>query len=94
MKRAAPPGGELGEDAELILQQADRCRGILAQLSQQPEGDDALYADVGLKALLEEVVQPHRGFDLAFEIAVRTPPGHTTESPTLVLANSCCKASL
>jgi two-component system sensor histidine kinase RegB len=75
MKRAAPPGGELGEDAELILQQADRCRGILAQLSQQPEGDDALYADVGLKALLEEVVQPHRGFDLAFEIAVRTPPG-------------------
>ncbi|MBK6024586.1 ActS/PrrB/RegB family redox-sensitive histidine kinase [Brevundimonas nasdae] len=75
MKRAAPPGGEVAEDADLILQQAERCRGILAQLSQQPEGDDALYADVALKALLEEVVQPHRGFDLAFEVAVRTPPG-------------------
>ncbi len=75
MKRAAPPGGEVEEDADLILQQAERCRGILAQLSQQPEGDDALYADVALKALLEEVVQPHRGFDLAFEVAVRTPPG-------------------
>ncbi|URI15170.1 MULTISPECIES: ActS/PrrB/RegB family redox-sensitive histidine kinase [Brevundimonas] len=75
MQRAAPPGGDLAEDADLILQQAERCRGILAQLSREPEGDDALYADVALKALLEEVVEPHRGFDLAFEVNVRTPPG-------------------
>ena len=75
MKRAAPPEGELAEDASLILQQAERCRAILAQLSQQPEEDDALYADVALKALLEEVAAPHRGFDLAFDIVVRTPPG-------------------
>ncbi|KAK0350879.1 hypothetical protein LTR94_027223, partial [Friedmanniomyces endolithicus] len=54
---------------------AERCRGILTQLSQAPEGDDALYADVALKALLEEVVELHRGFDLNFEVLVRTPPG-------------------
>ena len=39
MQRAAPPGGDLAEDADLILQQAERCRGILAQLSREPEGD-------------------------------------------------------
>ncbi|WP_292123929.1 ActS/PrrB/RegB family redox-sensitive histidine kinase [Brevundimonas sp.] len=75
LQRASPPGSEAAEDAALILQQAERCRGILTQLSQQPEGDDALYADVALKALLEEVVEPHRGFDLNFEVLVKTPPG-------------------
>ena len=75
LQRASPPDSEAAEDAALILQQAERCRGILTQLSQQPEGDDALYADVALKALLEEVVEPHRGFDLAFEVLVKTPPG-------------------
>ncbi len=63
------------EDAALILQQAERCRDILKQLSQQPEEGEAAFADVGLKALLEEVVDPHRGFDLAFEVAVRTASG-------------------
>ena len=75
LQRASPPDSDAAEDAALILQQAERCRGILTQLSQQPEGDDALYADVSLKALLEEVVEPHRGFDLAFEVLVKTPPG-------------------
>ena len=75
LQRASAPDSEAAEDAALILQQAERCRGILTQLSQQPEGDDALYADVALKALLEEVVEPHRGFDLNFEVLVKTPPG-------------------
>src|SRR5690606_12439840 len=38
------------EDAALILQQAERCRDILKQLSQQPEEGDAAFADVDLKA--------------------------------------------
>ena len=75
LQRASAPDSDAAEDAALILQQAERCRGILTQLSQQPEGDDALYADVSLKALLEEVVEPHRGFDLAFDVLVKTPPG-------------------
>nr|WP_314121913.1 ActS/PrrB/RegB family redox-sensitive histidine kinase [uncultured Brevundimonas sp.] len=75
LQRASSPDSDAAEDAALILQQAERCRGILTQLSQQPEGDDALYADVSLKALLEEVVEPHRGFDLAFEVLVKTPAG-------------------
>lgn len=75
--RASPPDSPAAEDAALILQQSERCRGILQRLSQRPEQGDKLYADVGLKALLEEVIEPHRGFDLEFEVAVLTPPGRT-----------------
>jgi two-component system sensor histidine kinase RegB len=72
--RASAKDGPAAEDAALILSQAERCRDILKRLSQQPEEDDA-FAEVGLKALLEEVVDPHRGFDLEFEVAVRTASG-------------------
>jgi len=73
--RASAKDGPAAEDAALILQQAERCRDILKQLSQQPEEGDSEFAEVGLKALLEEVVEPHRGFDLAFEVRVRTASG-------------------
>ena len=76
MLRDAPADSPAAEDAALILQQAERCRAILKQLSAQPEEGDPLFADIDLKALLEEVAEPHRGFDLDFEIAVKAPPGH------------------
>ena len=73
--RAAAPDGPVAEDARLMLQQADRCREILKRLSQRPEDGDALYTEVGLKALLAEVVEPHLGFDLDIAVDVRTEPG-------------------
>lgn len=73
--RASADNGPAAEDAALILQQAERCRDILKRLSQQPEEGGIAFAEVGLKALLEEVVEPHRGFDLAFEVSVRTASG-------------------
>jgi two-component system sensor histidine kinase RegB len=73
--RASPKDGLAAEDAALILQQAERCRDILKQLSQQPEDGDAAFAAVGLSALLEEVVDPHRGFDLQFNVSVQTASG-------------------
>ena len=73
--RASAKDGAAAEDAALILQQAERCRDILKRLSQQPEEGEAAFAEVGLKALLEEVVEPHRGFDLDFEVSVRTASG-------------------
>jgi two-component system sensor histidine kinase RegB len=74
--RASPDDGPIAEDARLLLIQADRCRDILKRLSQQPEDGDALYASVGLKALLQEVVEPHLGFDLdiAVEVIDDRPP--------------------
>lgn len=86
--RASARDGPAAEDAALILQQAERCRDILKRLSQQPEEGDAAFADVGLKALLEEVVEPHRGFDLDFEVSVRTgsgePPPRVRRLPEVV----------
>lgn len=73
--RASAKDGAAAEDAALILQQAERCREILKRLSQAPEEGQSVFAEVGLKALLEEVVEPHRGFDLAFEVSVRTGSG-------------------
>jgi two-component system sensor histidine kinase RegB len=73
--RASVQDGPAAEDAALILSQAERCRDILKRLSQRPEEGDVAFAEVGLEALLEEVVEPHRGFDLSFEVAVRTASG-------------------
>ena len=42
-----------------------------------PEDGDAIYAEVGLKALLEEVVQPHRGFDLDMDCRSRRASDET-----------------
>lgn len=68
--RASPPGSPAAEDAALLLQQAERCRDILKRLSQRPEDGDAIYADVSLAALLEEVIAPHRGIDVEIEADV------------------------
>lgn len=73
--RASPADGPIAEDARLMLQQADRCREILQRLSQRPEDGDALYTEVGLKALLAEVVEPHLGFDLDIGCTVTVAGG-------------------
>lgn len=64
MLREAPAGSAVADDATLLLQQADRCRDILTRLSQRPEDGDPLFTEIGLKALLKEVVEPQLGFDL------------------------------
>lgn len=73
--RASPPDSPVAEDARLLLAQADRCRDILKRLSTRPEDGDQLYVEIGLKALLNEVVEPHEGFDIAITVSVETPPG-------------------
>ncbi len=88
LSRIAQGDAALAEDAQLILQQAERCRDILKRLSQAPEDDGALSAAVSLRALLEEVIQPHRGFDLDFQALVRTRSGerppHVRRLPEVV----------
>ena len=81
MLRGAPADSPEAEDATLLLQQADRCREILTRLSQRPEDGDPLYTEVGLKALLNEVVDPHLGFDLDIAVAVNALDG---EAPPMV----------
>ena len=70
MVRATRNDPDLAEDAQLILEQAARCREILRGLSQRPEDGDALYRAITLGALLEEVSDAHRGPDLKLSMVV------------------------
>ena len=75
MLRHAQADSPIAEDANLILQQAARCREILNQLSDAHQDDDAPFAEADLKAVLQEVAEPHRGFDLDFDLRVVAPEG-------------------
>jgi two-component system sensor histidine kinase RegB len=66
-----------GEDVRLLREQANRCRDILAKLTElSSEGEP--FARVPLTALLEEVVAPHRNFGVTIEVAL---PGERRAEP-------------
>ncbi len=73
--RSSPPDDPVAEDARLLLQQAQRCRDILRNLSERSEDGDAVYARLGLAQLLNEVVEPYRKLGPRFVTAVEGPPG-------------------
>ena len=67
-----PPDSPLAEDAALLLSQSERCRHILAELSQRPEEDGGSpYTRLPVSALVEAAVSPHqeRGIRLIFATA-------------------------
>ncbi len=59
--RDLPPDSELGEDAALLLSQAERCRDILAELSARPKGDTGESFYKGPLSTLVEAVAESRG---------------------------------
>lgn len=73
--RNSPPDDPVAEDARLLLQQAQRCRDILKNLSERSEDGDAVYARLGLAQLLNEIVEPYRSIGPRFITAVEGPPG-------------------
>lgn len=75
MLRHAEADSAIAEDAGLILQQAARCREILNQLSTSHDDNEGAFAEADLKAVLQEVAEPHQGFDLDFNLAVVAPEG-------------------
>jgi two-component system sensor histidine kinase RegB len=60
MVRALPPEGPLADDARLLVEQAERCRDILARLSRGGLEDDEVSMRAELPALLEEAAAPLR----------------------------------
>jgi two-component system, sensor histidine kinase RegB len=66
-----------GEDVRLLREQANRCRDILAKLTEL-SADGEPFARVPLTALLEEVVAPHRNFGVTIEVAL---PGERRAEP-------------
>ncbi len=60
MSHALPVGGELAEDAQLLVEQAQRSREILSRLSTQGAENDPIYAQIRLADILEEIAAPLR----------------------------------
>jgi two-component system sensor histidine kinase RegB len=51
---------QVREDAELLMAQAQRCREILARLTETPGASDEVHERMSLLQLLQEVIEPHR----------------------------------
>ena len=61
MRAEVAEEGQLREDVELIIEQAARCRAILAKLRNLGSDGGDPFAEVPLTDLLAEVARPHEG---------------------------------
>ncbi|MEM6626971.1 MAG: ActS/PrrB/RegB family redox-sensitive histidine kinase [Pseudomonadota bacterium] len=68
LARGVKPGDPLHEDVTLIAEQAERCRNILGQISQQGEADDIIHARMPITALIDEVSSPHNGRGVTIDL--------------------------
>jgi two-component system sensor histidine kinase RegB len=71
----------LREDAQLLVQQAQRCREILKTLSQRPDAGDEVHERMSLPQLLNEVADPFRTRGPQIETVTYNEDG--TEPPVL-----------
>jgi two-component system sensor histidine kinase RegB len=54
------PTDQVKDDAELLIQQAERCRDILRRLTQTPSAaSDQVHERLSLRQLVQEVIEPH-----------------------------------
>lgn len=76
MRADAVPGSDLADDVELIIEQAARCRAILAKLRNLGNEAGDPFAAVPLTDLLAEVARPHegRGKAILFDAADTSGP--------------------
>ncbi|HTC04505.1 MAG TPA: ActS/PrrB/RegB family redox-sensitive histidine kinase, partial [Xanthobacteraceae bacterium] len=75
IERALDPKSPHTEDVKLLREQAQRCREILAKITELPTGEP--FDRTPLSALIEEAVVPHRNFGIA--IGVTLPPDRSDE---------------
>jgi two-component system sensor histidine kinase RegB len=76
LERAIPPNSPHADDVRLLREQSQRCRDILAKLTELSSSGEP-FDRMPLSALIEEVVAPHRNFGVAIEVAV----AHQTAQP-------------
>ncbi len=75
IERALDPKSPHAEDVKLLREQAQRCREILAKITELPTGEP--FDRLPLSALIEEAAAPHRNFGVS--IGVTLPPDRTAE---------------
>jgi two-component system sensor histidine kinase RegB len=66
LKRELPGEGHVGEDIDLLISQAGRCREILSRLANLDT--DEMFARVSLPVMIENIVAPLRGGDVAIVV--------------------------
>ena len=73
LKRGIPDEERLAEDLDLLVSQSARCRDILSRLSNREAQMDQVFARQKLSEMLEEIVEPLRGSDVAilFDLKAR-----------------------
>jgi two-component system, sensor histidine kinase RegB len=72
LERALTPGPH-DEDLTLLREQVARCREILRTLTSLDE-HDAPFERMGMRHMLEEIVEPHRNFGVALEVVAQGDP--------------------
>ena len=63
IERALDPNSPHAEDVKLLREQAQRCREILAKITELPTAEP--FDHTPLSALIEEAVAPHRNFGVS-----------------------------
>ncbi|MBI1212426.1 MAG: ActS/PrrB/RegB family redox-sensitive histidine kinase [Alphaproteobacteria bacterium] len=72
LEREVPPDAPWLDDIRLLRSQADRCREILGKLAQRDTAEDDVEAQrLPLGALLDEIVEPHRGFGIDIKVTAK-----------------------
>src|SRR5215510_2440158 len=74
LERAIEPDSPYAEDVSLLREQAQRCRAILAKLTELSSNIEP-FDRMPLSALLEEVVSPHRDFGISINVALTPQSG-------------------
>jgi two-component system sensor histidine kinase RegB len=75
LERALDPRSPYTDDIKLLREQAQRCREILAKITELPSGEP--FDQVPLTALIEEAVAPHRNFGVI--LTVTSPEDRAAE---------------
>jgi two-component system, sensor histidine kinase RegB len=75
IERALEANSPHAEDVKLLREPAQRCRAILAKITELPTGEP--FDRTPLSALIEEAVAPHRNFGVS--IGVTYPPDRAHE---------------
>src|SRR5436853_413313 len=69
LERAIEPDSPFADDIGLLREQAQRCRAILAKLTELSSNIEP-YDRMPLSALIEEVVAPHRNFGVDINVTL------------------------
>jgi two-component system sensor histidine kinase RegB len=71
LARAIGPNSPHTDDVTLLREQAQRCRAIMAKLTELPSAGP--FDHMPLSNILEEVAAPHRNFGVAIDVAMQEP---------------------